>query len=134
MTTISMKNTSNDASHLPPSPSNVPTQSYQAAARPTGISVHYTDTSHPTESINSTPLTFLPKPESPSSFLRDEPALAAISMGTSETSSWDQLRGFSWTRSCVCCLPTHPFSTRRRRHHNWFSWSLLRGLLISPHP
>lgn len=33
MTTIPMKNTSKDASHLPPSPSNVPTQSYQAAER-----------------------------------------------------------------------------------------------------
>lgn len=64
-TTVSMKDISNDGSYLPPSPSNVPTQAGEWLI---GISVHYTDTSHPTESISSTPLTFLLKSKSPLSF------------------------------------------------------------------
>lgn len=126
-----MKNTSKDGSHWPPSPSNVPTQSHQAVERPVGISVHYTDTSYPTESINSTPL----KPESPSSFhLRGWICPGCNFNGH----QWNQQLGpaqrvFLWRRARVCGLPTHSFSrTGRGRHNNWFSQSQLRGLLILP--
>lgn len=110
----SMKDTSNEGAHLLSPPVSSLQCSHSAipgTEQLMGISAHYIDAGHPSESISSTPLTFLSSLSHPRVFnLRNKPILAAILMGSDGTSSWDQLRGFSHRDEVVCAVSsTHSF-------------------------